>query len=282
VRGFFRVAGWTAAVALIVVIALYAVMIVYLRHKQNPPDVTGIARSQPIVNADHVAASATSAALKALAPAGASWLASGPTAVSDLCVSVQDGEFISSWTPVTCMRTVTAYFFFNGSFQQHMRAWDAALRATGWSPTGYPLSLPLSYYAEFGHRPEPHEPGQRYLATSLPPSGSYDYIRPFEGSSAPGRAVSLVFRWAERPQMTPSLENTDQSPVPGPDTAVAWIQKATVSPDAVESAAFTRYQFVAIATLTAGYYDSAAPAQGPTTNSAPAVGHCMSGSGTCN
>jgi hypothetical protein len=263
-------------VALVGVIGLYVALNVYSRHLATPPDVAGIARSQSVVDADRAAVAATSADLKALAPDGASWLAPGPAGVSDLCVSHQNDGFVASWTPTACVRTITAYFFFNGSFERHMQAWDAALRATGWVTIGDPLSLPLSYYAKYGHKPEPGEPSLRYLATSLPLSDPY--YRALPGSPAPAQSVDLVFRWAERPQVSPSFADYDETP--GPTTVVAWIQKSTLSPGAVESAAFTRYQFVAVATLTLVYYDLAAHARTPTTNS----GHenCLTGSETCD
>jgi hypothetical protein len=275
---FLRVVGWTVAVALVIVIAWVAILAFYLSRGHNPPDVAGIARSQPVAGADQVATSATSAAFAALPPDGASWLVPGPTAVSDLCTSRQYGEFVVAWEPATCMRRLTAYFFFNGSFQQHMRAWDAALRATGWSATGYPLGRPLGYYTEYGHKPEPSEPSQTYLATSLP--ASEPYYRALPGPPAPGHSISLVFNWAERPEVTPPYADTDTFLEPDATTAVAWIEKEPVSPDAVEAAAFARYQFVAVATLTATYYDAAAPAQAPATH--PAREACRSGSGTCD
>jgi hypothetical protein len=263
-----------AAAALVIMIALCAALIVYLRHREHPPDVAGIARSRPVVSADRAAASATSAALRALAPDGASWLVPGPTAVSDWCMSQQPGEFVAAWTPTTCMRTVTAYFFFDGSFQQHMQAWDAALHATGWYTTGDPLSQLSNSYTASGHKPEADEPSPTYPATSLPASGPY--FRALQGSSAP--SVALVFYLAERSEASSSLPGSDESP--GPTVAIAWIEKPAVSPDAVEAAAFTRYQFVAVATLTTTYYDSAAPARAPATH--PASAACRSGSGTCN
>ena len=273
-RGCFRVIGWMAAAALVIVIALYAALVVYLRHRENPPDIAGIARTQPVVSADRAAASATSAALRAVGPDGASWLVPGPAAVSDYCLSQNSGEFVAVWTPTTCTRTVTAFFFFNGPFQQHLRAWDAALRATAWYTTGDTLSQLSDYYTAFGRNPEASEPSRRYLATSLPASSQY--FRPLQGSSAP--SVSLVFHWAERPAVSSSFAGTDESP--GPTTAVAWIEKPARSPKAVETAAFTRYQFVAIATLTATYYDAAAPVRAPATH--PASAACRSGSGTCD
>jgi len=260
VRGFFLAIGWSAAVALVVVLVLYAGIIIEFHHKPSGPDVAGIARSRPAVAADLAAASATSASLKSLAPSAASWLVPGPTAVSDFCASSEQSDaFTTSWTPTSCSRTVTAYFFFNGSFEQHMRAWGAALEASGWSADhGDPLSLPLSYYAQYGDRPGPGVSGRTYLATSLPSSG--DYVRAGEGSSAAGPAVYLEFRWAERPQVTASVEGVYGVPVSGPNTVVAWMRKQTagVSPDVVESAAFARYQYVAVATMTAPYYVLAA------------------------
>lgn len=276
-----RVVGWTVAVALVIVIAWVAVLAFYLSRGHNPPDVAGIARSQPVAGADHSATLATSAALTALAPDDASWLVSGPAAVSDLCISRQYGEFVETWEPTTCMRRITAYFFFNGSFQQHMQAWEAALRATGWSAIGYPLAQPLNYYTKYRDKPESTKPDQTYLATSLPASDSYYHDLP--GPPAPGHSISLVFNWAERPEVTPPYTDTNQFLEPDATTAVAWIEKETVSPDAVEAAAFTRYQFVAVATLTATYYDAAAPAWAPTTHPAsPTYEACRSGSGTCD
>ena len=262
------------AAALVIMIALYAALIIYLRHRENPPDLARVARSQPVVSADRAAASATSAALRAVVPDGASWLVPGPTAVSDRCISQQAGEFIAAWTPAICERTVTAYFFFGGSFQQRMRAWDAALGATGWYTTGSTLSQLSNFYTEWGHKPEASEPSLTYLATSLPASGPY--FRALQGSSAP--SVSLVFHLAERPEASSAFAGIDESP--GPSMAIAWIEKSAVSPDAVETAAFTRYQFVAVATLTVTYYDSAAPVRAPATH--PASAACRSGSGTCN
>jgi len=254
-RGCLLVVACAAAAALVVVIGLFIALNIYVRHAQTPPDVVGIARSRHVVDADHAAVSALSADLKALAPDGASWLAPGPAGVSDLCVSHENDAFIPSWTGTRCIRTITAYFFFNGAFGQHMQAWDAALRATGWVTIGGdPLGMPLFYYAKYGHKPESGEPSLRYLATSLPMSDPYYHALP--GSSTPGQSVDLVFRWAERPQVSDSFEDYDETP--GPTTVVAWLQRAILSPGAVESAAFTRYQFVAVATLTAVYYDSAA------------------------
>jgi hypothetical protein len=273
-RGCFRVIGWMAAAALVIMIALYAALLVYLRHRENPPDIAGIARSQPVVSADHAAVSATSAALRALAPDGASWLVPGPTAVSDECYSQQPGEFVAAWTPAICVRTVTAYFFFGGSFRQHMQAWDAALRAAGWYTTGYTLSQLSNFYTAFGHNPGASEPGQTYLATSLPASGPY--FRALMGSSAP--SVSLGFHLAERPEASPWVVESAASP--DPVIAIAWIEKPAVSPEAVQAAAFTRYQFVAAATLTTTYYDAAAAARAPATH--PASEACRSGSGTCD
>jgi hypothetical protein len=274
-QGCLRVVGWAAAVALVVVIGLYIAINIYVRHAQTPPDVAGIARSQPVAAADRAAASAMSADLKALAPDGASWLAYGPTAVSDLCVSHQNVGFIGSWTGTRCERTITAYFFFNGSFEQHMRAWDTALRATGWITTGDPLSLPLSYYAKFGHKPEPGDPRLKYLATSLPLSAPY--YRALPGSPAPGQSVDLVFRWAERPAVSPAFPVNDETP--GAATVIAWIQKATAASSGVESAAFDRYQFVAVATLSLVYYDLMAPVRTSITNSEHE--NCRTGSETC-
>jgi hypothetical protein len=267
-----------AAAALVIVIALYAALVLYLRHLENPPDLTGVARSKAVAAADQVAASATSAALRALAPDGASWLVPGPTTVSDRCVSYGGGGFDSARSSATCIRTVTAYFFFDGSFQQHMRAWDAALRATGWDTTGYTLSQTSNDYTEFGHKPEANEPSLTYLASSLPESGAY--FRALQGSW--DRSVSLVFDWAERPEVSPAFVDPVESP--GLTTAVAWIEKPAMSPDAVEAAAFGRYQFVAVATLTATYYRAPTLPQAPTTHPAthPATVACRSGSGTCN
>ena len=279
-RGFFLLIGWTATAALAVVLALYVAVSVAFHHDETPPDVAGIARSQPVADADHLAASATSASLKVVAPPAASWLAPGPTTVSDFCESTQGDEFGAGWNPTTCTRTVTAYFFFNGSFPQHLQAWDTALRASGWSGFGDPLSETLSDYARISHKPGPGEPGPTYLATSLPRSGLY--VRTDEGSPTSGQAVDLTFLWAERPQTTPSVADVDGSPVPGAFTAVAWIQKpaATASPDAVESAAFAHYQFVAVATLTDRYYNAAVPT--PTPSASHAVSGCMTGSKSCN
>jgi hypothetical protein len=265
-----------AAAALVVVIGLYIALLVYIRHAQAPPDVAGLAHSQPVAAADRLAVSATSAALKAVAPDGASWLVPGPTSVSDRCVSIKSDWLLHPWAGTSCVRAVTAYFFFNGSFQQRVRAWDAVLRASGWVTAGDPLSVPLSYYAEYGHKPDLNQPGLRYLATSLPQSDPY--YRAIHGSATPGQSVDLVFRWAERPEVSRSLEDFDA--VPGPSTVVAWRQKSTVSPNAVESAAFTRYQYVAIATINVVYYDSAVPARTPVTYS----GHenCRTGSDTCD
>jgi hypothetical protein len=280
VDGCLRVIGWTAAAALVIVIALWAAVVLYLRHAENPPDLSGVARSQPVAAADHVAASATSGALRTLTPDGASWLVPGPTTVSDRCLSNGNGALIPAWTPATCMRTVTAYFFFDGSFQQHVRAWDAALRASGWSAAGDPLGPPVDYYTEDGHKPEKYQPRQLYLATSLPTSSPYS--RSAQGSPAPGYSVSLVFDWAERPEVSPSWVGVVESQ--GLSTAVAWIEKPALSPDAVETAAFGRHQFVAVATLTVTYYHAPAPAPPTTHPAAHPDTHvaCRSGSGTCD
>lgn len=64
---------------------------------------------------------------------------------------------------------------------------------------------------------------------------------------------------------------------------VAWIQKTAVPTDVVESAVFSHYRFVALASLTVDYYGpDAEPASLPTATSNGWSGQCGTGSGTCN
>ncbi|MBR7827954.1 hypothetical protein KDK95_16680 [Actinospica sp. MGRD01-02] len=70
--------------------------------------------------------------------------------------------------------------------------------------------------------------------------------------------LHLDIRWAERPQLTPMADSPGDAPVDPYDATVAWIEKPAVTPDAVESAAFAHYGYVAIASLTVVYYDTAA------------------------
>ena len=276
-RLFFRAVGWTAGVALVVVLVLFIAVGLDFHFRNEAPDVGGIARSQAVVAADHVAASAISADLKTLVPTDAPWLATGPTAVADFCESTPG--YMSGWQPTTCTRNVTAYFYFNGSFQQHMQAWDLALRSAGWDTNGSAMSRPLAEYAQFASTPAPGEPGRPQLATSLSPAGPYS--RTVADSATPDEWVDLMLSWAERPQATPSFDGIDDS-LPDPNAAVAWNQETNSSPDAVESAAFARYQFIAIARLSVRYYDPAQVAPTPTPSTNPAAGQCMSGSNTCN
>jgi hypothetical protein len=268
---------------LALIIAICIDLVIRQHHEQTPPDVAAVASSGPVVAADDAAATIVSARLKTLMPPGASWLVSGPSEVSDSCQSHKAGMFTEVWNPPTCVRTVTAFYFFNGSFVQHMRAWDVALRASGWSASGDPMGQPLSYYAQYGGKPESKESSRTYLATSLPSSGPYEYITA-KNSSTPGLTVELGFDWAEQPQTTRSdgAAATDSLPASGPNDAVAWIQKPALTPDAIESSAFARYRYVAIASLNTEYYDSAAPSPAPTTNSDSSYHPCISGSGTCN
>lgn len=278
-RTFFRAVGWTAGVALAVALFLFVAVSLAFHFRNEAPDVGSVARSPAVVASDRVAASATSADLKALVPSDAPWLAPGPTAVSDFCESRQG--YVSGWEPITCTRTVTAYFYFNGSFQQHMQAWDLALRSSGWDTDGSVMSRPLADYAQFASTAATGGPGLPHLATSLSPAGPYS--RAVADSTTPDESVDLMLSWAERPQATPSFEGVNEQ-LTDPGAAVAWIQKTNSSPDAVQSSAFAHYRFVAMATLSVRYYDPAvatpAPTPTPTTN--PAAGQCMSGSNTCD
>lgn len=98
-----------------------------------------------------------------------------------------------------------------------------------------PASTPCRREEPFDpQKPEPGEPSLNYLATSLPTSGSYVRVR--QDSPAAGQSVDLAFRWAQRPQATPSSEDADESGLSRGGYRCRLIQRATMSPDAVEAA----------------------------------------------
>jgi hypothetical protein len=250
-RAFFRFIGWTAGVALVVVLALYAVLMIQIHFDRQPPDVAGIAHSQPVVAADQAATSAISEGLKSLAPAHTPGLVAGPTAIFDGCASQQAASFMPSWTPTVCTRAVTEYFFSNTPFQQHLQAWSAALRTSGWT------------------------------AFSPNPTAT-DYQRPPPANSAvPVPTIDLTFRFAQRPRASLLFVAGYGSFPPESTTAASWIQKVTVSPGVVDSAPFAQYPYVAEVALFARYYDPSNPPT-PTPTGNPASGQCITGSGTCN
>lgn len=259
-RGLFRFIGWTATVALVAVLALCAVLIVHRRFENGPPDVAGIARSQPAAAADHAVASEISAALRSLAPAGASWLASGPTAVTDYCFSGPADSFGPSWTPTSCLRMVGAYFFSDDPPQHDVQTWDATLRSSGWSVAADPS--------------RGSDESSRVLDTSL---------------VSLGYSAHLTFDWTPLSQATdPTDGSAGRWPVAGAGAGaiVVWNQETTMPPDVAESAAFSRYRFVARVTVTVWYFDSADSADGaaslPTPTGDGRRGQCVTGSDSCD
>lgn len=142
------------------------------------------------------------------------------------------------------------YFFSDDSAEQRMRTWDAVLRASGWTEIG--------------------ADGPEQLPTS--------YVRALADSSTTGQSIELTVRWVPRSEVDglfgPASESTAD---------VAWIQKTAVPTDVVESAVFSHYRFVALASLTVDYYGpDAEPASLPTATSNGWSGQCGTGSGTCN
>jgi hypothetical protein len=216
---------------------------------ERPPDVAAVAKSATVVAADRTAVAEVDTRLAALPQAGA-WLVPGPTAILDDCQSLQDGDWSQSWTQVTCGRMATAFFYFNGDFEEHMQAWDGELRASGWGAVGDPMDQAESYYELYGDKPAPQDTSRTYLATDLPRSGGYCILpKGDEGK------VCLTITWAER---------------------------ISVNQDQVESAAFAKYQYIAIVEMTDVYYD---PADAPPTTLPPLDPNytpCYSGSNTCN
>lgn len=232
------------------VAVLYAVLVFKTRAENESPDVAGIARSRPVVAADRTASSDISASLRTLTPADASWLVSGPIGVSDFCGSRPPDGFGAAWSPTNCSRTVYAYFFSDDSPEQQMKAWDAALRASGWTAVGASMSK------------------------QIPAS----YVRVPQGSSTIGQRIGLAVQWVPRSEVARLFE-----PAGAMATDVAWIQQTAVPLDVLESAAFSRYRFVALASLTVEYYGpDAEPTSTPTTTSKGWSGQCVSGSDTCD
>jgi hypothetical protein len=220
--------GWLAGIALVVVIVFWIMVAIQFHRYQEAPDVSATARSSAVVAADRGAAAETSSALTHVAPRDASWLTSGPTTVSDYCVSNTVASFGEQWGPTRCIRTVLAYYYFNGTLKQDTDTWDAALRANGWSGVG-----------------------------TRPGSTSGYYSRGEDDEATGELTLHLSLRWVERPQLTPTSDPADNPSTDPYDATVAWIEKPAVTPDAVESAAFAHYRYVAIASLTVVYYDTA-------------------------
>jgi hypothetical protein len=250
-RRFFRFIGWTSGVALVVVLALYAALSIGLHFEGEPPDVAGIAHSQPVATADQATTTAISEDLKTLAPAHTPWLVAGPTAVFDRCASEQGEAFMAGWTPTTCMRMVIAYFFSDTPFQQHLQTWSATLRAAGWN--SYSSNAVATTY-------ERHPPA---------------------GSAVPVPTIDLTLRFAQRPETSTLFSAEFASPPAIPTSTTSWIQNTPVSPAVANSAPFAQYPYVAAATLSAWYYDPSDPPT-PTPTGSPAAGQCVTGSGTCN
>ncbi|WP_041540029.1 hypothetical protein [Catenulispora acidiphila] len=238
----------------------------------RPPDVAKIAHSAPVQSADHDATDELNARVAAL-PQGQTWLIPGPTAVQDQCQSMSTGEFTTVWQPVTCQRTITAYYSFNGDFVQRMETWGKALNAAGWVSQygGDALGQPLDYYKKMAHQPEPQAPNRTYLADDLPPSERMCH------RETEAHPLCLTISWAERPRTT-----TAHTQYQGPDITAAVIQQQKVDPAAVESTAYPHEQYLAIVTLTDTYYDADADAPRPAPSPLTTYTPCYSGSGTCN
>ncbi|MBR7827953.1 hypothetical protein KDK95_16675 [Actinospica sp. MGRD01-02] len=109
-RGFFRLIGWLAGIALVVVIVFWILVAIQFHRYQQVPDVGGTARSSAVVAADRGAAAEISSALAQAAPHGASRPASGPTTVSDYCISQRVASFGEQWGPTRCVRTAVGYY----------------------------------------------------------------------------------------------------------------------------------------------------------------------------
>jgi len=258
VRRGFRIVGWVCA-ALAAVVAVYGGIAIWQYHSQSqpPPNVATIARSASVTTADRSAVAEVDSRLATLSHTEP-WLVPGPTGILDRCQSGQDGYYYQSWTPVTCARTVTAFYFFNGPFLPRMQAWNGALATAGWGGVQGQqiLTQALSYYP--------------LNAGSLSPQGATT-AAPFSASEladagacqdqAEGqRSVCLNIAWAERPRIRLGPFGDYQAVL---GSAVVDIQNQSVNLASVETKAFDQYQYVVIATLSDTYYNPAGSPSSP-------------------
>jgi len=246
----FRAIGWMAAVVLALLLALVAWVAVDAHFKAEAPDIGGIARSQAVVTADHEAATAMDAGLKAVATGGGGAVVQGPTAVADYCETSRASGFMAGWLPADCSRQEFEYFFSDAPITQTTTAWIAALRTAGWS----------AYQVSEGQSPL--------------------YFPGGVGGYTPGSAVTIRVSWLDGARGTSVLAGN--MPYVAPGSVVAWIQHSSVPRGTATSGAYARYKYAAVVMLNANYYNGDTGDVFDTPSPVRATNVCISGSGTCN
>lgn len=227
----------------VVLVAVYA-----LRQHTAEPDVAAVAAASQVAAADALAQQVETRLLSQ-AIAGQTWLSSGPSALVDSCASTPPSAIGESWGPVTCDRTATTYFGFNGDFVQELRTWETHLTVDGWSKGN--LDQVIAYYDLYEGKAEPGDPARAYSATALPRFTSA-YSTPNRASAGQFR-IGLSINWAERPTPNAAL-SPEARGKPASQSGTAVRNADTVDAAAVQGQLFASHRYVAIVSLDCLYF----------------------------
>lgn len=237
----------TCVVMLALALVVFVVVDYAFQRHVAAPDIAATANSAAVVqSADRV--SAVESDLLAEMAHAEPWLDQGAQAVIDSCSAVPPGFLGAAWGPVVCRRSVTAYFGFNGEFDQRVAAWEKSFASTGLTSSN--VGEVLEAYAVYDGKPEPGDPARRYTAADLPDlSAKYT---PSPAAGLGGAGVGVAIGWAEDPN--PNRTYDIVAPVAGPDTVIRAMTSVDSSRE--QEQLFASNHFVAIVSIESQYYGS--------------------------
>jgi hypothetical protein len=224
-RGSGCLAAFVTVVLVVIGLAGLAVagVGVEFHRRTAPPDVAAVGRSAAVDAADAPAVPLLDDRMTTITALAVD-MTPVTTSVRDVCGSRRQGL---GYGPVTCTRTVSRYFAFGGTVPPRRSAWDAALRAAGWTSTA-----------------------------PSPPSD--DWRTPLTYTDHAG--VTLDVGWEQRPQPPTMWDRND----PGEVTYYRTDQPVDV--DTTAATVYRTEPYMAVTVLQTAYYDdSIGPTSGPDT-----------------